>query len=172
MFPSRTSFQLRQHLTLSKPLVSWVEVLLSYSYYRCPILSWPSTLGCCRLVHPYAIPSPLCTLLLLILLAYTPAQDQQEYLPPAHWNSVLPWCGWLPADATAIQIISTYCHDSLWMSAPRGNTGIFIRPQKFEKNGIGIPHPNGTDRRNIPCTCQWVLLPEKSCIYSFFFFFF
>lgn len=21
------------------------------------------------------------------------------------------------------------------------------------KNGIGIPHPNGTDGRNIPCTC-------------------
>lgn len=64
---SQQNFQLRQHLTLSKPLVSWVEVLLSYSNHKCPVLSWPSTLGCYRLVaavHSYAAPSPLCTLLL------------------------------------------------------------------------------------------------------------
>lgn len=54
------------------------------------------------------------------------------------WYCVLPWHGWLHADATAIRIISGYCCDSLWTSLLRGKFGVFIRPWWFLRTQLGL----------------------------------
>lgn len=88
------------------------------------------------------------------------------------WYCVLPWHGWLHADATAIQIISAYCCDSLWTSLLRGKFWCVYWARVVSENttGIGVPHPHSPDMRMwVPCTCQQALLPtERSRIWFFF----